>query len=214
MRGTNESSPDRWRLGFKEAVLSSFGFLRSYGLRPVEEDPTFVRYESEAVFVNVYHGRASFEIGVEIGRKDRPEKYGLDYLVSWAGKQAWAAEGFGRSTMFQVSSREGVQRFVPKVAELVKKYGEPFLAGSTAFYEELVKANERASIAYQREQILMRIRKEADAAWGAKDFCRVFELYEPIRESLTEIETKRLSYAQKHVRSCAEHGCPKPAGNE
>ena len=98
---------NRWQLGFKDAVLLSFGFLRTYGLKPVEEDVTLVRYESDAVFVNVYYGRGSFEIGVEIGRLDRPEKYGLDYIVSWAGKQAWEAEGFGRVTMFQASTREG-----------------------------------------------------------------------------------------------------------
>jgi len=83
---------DRWQLGFQDSVLSSFDFLSTYGLRPVEESATFVRYESSSVFVNVYHGRASFEIGVEIGRRDRPEKYGLDYIVSWAGKRAWEAE--------------------------------------------------------------------------------------------------------------------------
>ena len=51
---------DRWQLGFKDAVLSSFKLLRKYGLKPVEEDVTLVRYESDAVFVNVYHGRGSF----------------------------------------------------------------------------------------------------------------------------------------------------------
>jgi len=93
---------------------------------------------------------------------------------------------------------------------LVKKYRAPFLAGSAAFYHDLARANERASIAYEREQISKRIRKEADAAWDAKDFTRVLELYEPIREVLTEIETKRLAYAQKQVRPCAEAACPKP----
>jgi len=164
MFGTNEPSPDRWQLGFREAVLASFDFLCCYGLKTVEEQATIVRYESDVVFVNVYHGRASFEIGVEIGRKDRPEKYRLDYLVSCAGKEAWEAEGFDRSTMFQVSSREGVQKFVPKVAELVKKYGAPFLTGSAAFYDDLAGANERASITYERQQISNRIRNEGDAA--------------------------------------------------
>jgi hypothetical protein len=72
---------------FKDAVLSNFEFLHTYGLKPVEEDVTFVRYESDAAFVNVYHGRGSFEIGVEIGRLDRAEKYGLDYIVL-LGRQA------------------------------------------------------------------------------------------------------------------------------
>lgn len=199
----NEAGKDRWQLGFKDTVLSSFGFLRTYGLRPVEEDATFVRYESDSVFVNIYHGRGSFEIGVEIGRLDRTEKYGLDYIVSWSGKQAWEAEGFGRGTMFQVSSREGVQNIVPKVAELVKKYGEPFLSGRPAFYAELGKANERASVAYEREQMLTRIRREAENAWTAKDLGRVAELLQPVRTDLTDVETKRLAYAEKHVGTAA-----------
>jgi len=208
---TNEPGKDRWQLGFKDAVLSDFKFLATYGLKPVQEDVTLVRYESDAVFVNVYHGRGSFEIGVEIGRLDRPEKYGLGYIVSWAGKQAWEAEGFGRGTMFQVSTREGVQNIVPKVAALVRKYGDPFLSGRPAFYNELQKANEQSSVAYEREQMLTRIRKEADAAWTAKEFSRVAELLEPVRGDLTEVEDKRLSYAEKQVRSAvheesAKHG--------
>jgi hypothetical protein len=190
---------NRWQLGFKDAVLSNFGFLRTYALKPVKEDVTFVRYESDAVFVNVYHGRGSFEIGVEIGRLDRPEKYGLDYIVSWAGKAACEAEGFGRGTMFQVSTREGVQNIVPRVAGLVKRYGDPFLSGRPAFYDELQKANERASIAYEREQALARIRKEANAAWATKEFARVVELLQPVRNDLTEVESKRLTYAEKHI---------------
>jgi hypothetical protein len=194
---------DRWKLGFKDAVLSSFEFLKAYGLTPVEENDTFLRYQSDAAFVNVYHGRGSFEIGVEIGRLDRPEKYGLGYIVSWAGKQAWEAEGFGRGTMFQVSSREGVHNIVPKVAELVKKYGDSFLTGRPAFYDELQKANDGASVAYEREQMLTRIRKEADAAWTAKDFGRVAELLQPVHSDLTEVESKRLAYAEKHRGSAA-----------
>jgi hypothetical protein len=197
---------DRWQLGFKDAVLSSFEFLRTYGLAPISEDVTFVRYESDAVFVNVYHGRGSFEIGVEIGRLDRTEKYGLDYVVSWAGKLAWETEGFGRGTMFQVSTREGVQNTVPKVAELVKKYGDAFLRGNPAFYEELQKANERSSVEYEREQMLTRIRKEADAAWTAKDFARVAELLQPIWSDLTEVESKRLAYAEKHAGATTHTG--------
>jgi hypothetical protein len=194
---------DRGQLGFKDAVLSSFGFLHTYELNPVEEEVTFIRYESAVVFVNVYHGRGSFEIAVEIGRLDRTERYGLDYIVSWAGKQAWGSEGFGRGTMFQVSTRNGVRNIVPKVAELVKKYGDPFLSGQPAFYDELQKANERASVAYEQEQMLNRIRAEADAAWKARDFARVAELLQPVRACLTEVASKRLAYAEKHVGSAA-----------
>jgi hypothetical protein len=38
-----EPGAGRQNLGFGEAVLANFGFLRSYGLKPVKEDTTFVR---------------------------------------------------------------------------------------------------------------------------------------------------------------------------
>jgi hypothetical protein len=189
-------------------VLSNFTFLGTYGLKPVAEEVTLVRYESDAVFVNVYHGRGSFEIGVEIGRLDRPEKYGLGYIVSWAGMQAWETEGFGRGTMFQVSTPEGITNTVPRVAQLVKKYGDPFLTGRSLFYAELQEANERASVAFAQEQMLTRIRKEANAAWTAKDFARAAELLQPIEGELTEIEAKRLAYAEKAISASRAHVKP------
>lgn len=194
MLGNFKVRPDRQKLGFKEAVISSFAFLRSYGLRPVQQDVTFVRYESVTVFLNVYHGRGSYEIGVEIGRLDGPEKYALGYIVSWAGK--WEHEGFGKHTMFQVSSREGVQEFVPKVAELVRKYGEPFLRGETAFYDKLREANRRASLEFTKQQMIEGIRKKAEAAWHEKDYTQVAELYGRMRDELSEVESRRLNYAE------------------
>jgi len=65
----------------------------------------------------------------------------------------------------------------------------------------LQKANDRASVQFEREQMLTRIRKEADAAWAAKDFARVVELLQPIRGDLSEIESKQLVYAKKHIRN-------------
>src|SRR5438876_572226 len=160
-------------------------------------------YESDAVFVNVYHGRASFEIGVEIGRLDHPDKYGLTYIVSWAGKEAWEREGLDRHTMFQVSTREGVKEFVPKIAQLVGKYGPPFLRGNSAFYDELEEVNERRVIEYEQRQRLEAIRKKAEAAWRTKDYAQVIELFDPARKHLTDIEVKKLAYAKQQVMTDA-----------
>src|SRR5438128_6558460 len=103
-----EPGPERAKLGFQEAVLSSFTFLSEFGLRSVEQKVTFLRYESRHVFVNVYHGRASYELGVEVGRLKEPErKLHIFTIVHWAG--AAKAEGFGQHVMFQVGTREGVQ---------------------------------------------------------------------------------------------------------
>lgn len=194
-----EPGPERARLGFKDTVLASFKFLSDLGLHLVEEKPTFVRYESSDVFVNVYHGRASFELGVEIGRLKQPDEAKLTIydIVAWAGAEK--AEGFGQHVMFQVSSSEGVQEFVSKLALLVKKYGTPFLKGDATAYQAALEARSRAAADYVKQMNLRDVHRKAEAAWQAKDYGQVVELYGPLRKDLTEVEAKKLAYAEQQV---------------
>lgn len=193
-----EPGPERAQLGFKEAVLSNFKFLSDFGLRPVEEKMTLVRYESADVFVNVYHGRASYELGVEIGRVKEPEKrLHIFSIVRWAAAEK--AEGLGQRVMFQVSSRDGVQEFVPKLAALVKKYAIPLLQGDESAYGSALEFQAKQYADEVKEGNLRVLRGKADAAWHAKDYAQVIELYIPIREDLTEVEAKKLAYAEHQV---------------
>jgi len=193
-----DTGPERAQLGFKEAVLSSFSFLATYGLRPVHEEITFIRFESVVVFVNVYHGRASFELGVELGRLNNPdEKLSLYDVIAWAGAEN--AEGFGQHVVFQVSNRKGVQEFVPKLAKLVQQYAVPFLRGDASAYQAANELQSRRGNEYIKEVNLSPIRAKAEAAWHSKDYAQVAKLYSSMREDLTPAEAARLSYAAKHV---------------
>ncbi len=89
---------------------------------------------------------------------------------------------------------------MPKVAELLKKYGESFLNGDARFYEQLDEANRRASAEYIKQQLLEDVPKQADAAWSGKNLPCVVELYRSMRDELTKIEDKRLAYAEKQTR--------------
>jgi hypothetical protein len=191
-----EPSPERAKLGFKDAVLSSFKFLTGFGFRPVKEKTTFVRYESPAAFVNVYHGRASFELGVVVGRLTEPnEKVTLYDMVARAGAEK--TEGFGQHVMFQVSSREGVEEFVRKLARLVERYGSLFLKADANAYRAVQEIRSHAAGEYEKQVHLRDLRRKAEAAWHAKDYRQVVELYGPVREELTEVEAKKLAYAER-----------------
>jgi hypothetical protein len=195
-----EPNPERAELGFKEAVLSSFKFLNDAGLRPVQQEMTFVRYESPEVFLNVYHGRASFELGVEIGRlKETNIKLTLYDIVAWAGAEK--AQGFGQHVTFQVSSRKGVQEFVPKLAALVKKHATSFLRADGAAFDSASEIQSERARDYAKGVNLSQVRRKAEAAWHAKDYAQVVDLYSPVRDDLTEVEAKKLTYAQQQVMS-------------
>jgi hypothetical protein len=195
-----EPSPQRARLGFREAALSSFVFLKDMGFRLVECKTTFVRYESSEVFVNIYHGRASFELGVEIGSINEPsEKFTLQDIITWAGAEK--AEGFGQHVMFQVSSRNGVNEFVPKLAHLVARYGAAFLKADASAYHSVRESRLRSAAEFEKNINLKNARRRADVAWHAKDYVQVVKLYSSLRQELSKVETKRLAYAERRVLS-------------
>lgn len=199
MLNTFTPGPDRWKLGFREAVLSNFDFLAFHGLRPVRQEVTFVRYESSEVFVNVYHGRGSYELGVEIGRLKDPQKRELSIggVVDWAG--AYEAEGFGKHVMFQVGTREGVLEFVAKLAALVRKYAIPLVRNDGSAWNTALELQARRRDEYIKGANLAALREKAEAAWHAKDYAHVVELYSHVREDLTEVEVKKLVYAERQA---------------
>jgi hypothetical protein len=200
-----EPGPERAQLGFKDAVLFHFKFLSDFGLHLVEEKLTFVRYESSEVFVNVYHGRASYELGVEIGRLKEPQaKLSIFDVVRWAGAEK--AEGFGQHVMFQVSSREGVEEFVPKLATLVRKHAIRLLRGGEDAYHIALESRARRYADEMKEGNLRVVRSKADTAWQAKDYVRVVEVYGPVREELTEVEAKKLAYAEQQILAVSRRG--------
>jgi hypothetical protein len=202
---SREPRPERRELRFQEAVLASFTFLSELGFRPLEENATFVRYESSEVFVNVYHGRSSYELGVEIGRLRMPsEKASIFSIVRWAG--AGNAEGLGQHVIFQTSSTSGVQEFVPKLAHLVQKYAIPFLKANDEAYKEIEDINRHSAAEYQKEVHLRDVRRRAEAAWHSKDYAQVAESFGAIRKELSEIEAKKLTYAEEHLLTAQNAG--------
>lgn len=196
---TTEPGPDRWRLGFAEAVKSSFAFVKGYGLKPVREEVTLVRYQSAKVILNVYHGRSSYELGTEFERMGFPEKFGLYEMLKWA-KSVGEIEEIPTDG-YQASSREGVQRLVVQMAQVVKRYAEPLLRGDTAVYATLRERQSRDAATYERGMRLRAAREQAETAWREKDYETLLSLYGDMQDDLTKSELMRVQYAQKQLLS-------------
>ncbi len=192
-----EASPDREKLGFAPAVLDSFQFLSNFKFHVVDQKSTFVRFESPDLFINIYHGRISYQINVELGRKIDPKgRLTIDSIVDWAG--AYQAEAFGQHVMFQVDSYDGVQQFVPKLANLVEKYAAPLLRNDTSAWESAFQLQSQRTQERILNYALSAMREKVDRAWRSHDYARVVELYSPFRANLSVVEQKRLTYAEAH----------------
>jgi hypothetical protein len=196
---TTKPGPDRWRLGFRDEVLARFGFLTErYGSHAVRADPTHVRYESRDIFVNVFHGRASYELGVEIGPLgpgwEPGWMFSLRELLSVVDPEAAA-----RYRPFQVTTPEGMKRFVPTLAGIVRQAGDRALRGDEEIFKQLKNLVTERSKDQAKEQRLRPVRAEAETAWRRKDYRAVISLYERVENDLSPLEARRLRYARKRL---------------
>jgi len=195
-----EPAQNRDKLGFMEEVLNQFDFLKTeYEFNCVKTEVTFVRYESNKVFINVYHGRASYELGFEIGLQPSSlntseRKFTLSEIIELAG-----ALGDTGYTYYQVSTKDGIKEFVPKVAELVKKYAKNALLGDILTFEKMELIQKQRSDKYLKEMELNRIRPKANEAWHNKRYKEFIELYEAVMNNISSAEIKKIEYARKHV---------------
>ncbi len=193
-------NPNRKNLGFVEATLTAFDFLvHEYGFHVVSAEPTFVRYESGDTFVNVYHGRASYELGAEVGLLVRgsgqfERAFSIGDVLDLLGTREKAGH-----TCFQASTAGDVMKLVPKLGGLVEEYAVLALKSDPQIFERLSEAQKTASDKLLTEWNLSDVRQEADKAWQQKNYARLAELYESIRAELTPAENKKLEYAKRNL---------------
>ena len=102
-------------------------------------------------------------------------------------------------TFFQASTPEKVKSLVSRLADLLKQYGKAALTGDPLFFSKLRDDTARKSDDYLKQIQLSRVREQVAQAWRQKNYLKVVELYEPVRDDLTPAEVKKLEYARKHV---------------
>lgn len=194
---SEEQLDGRSALGFSELVQSAFEMVAlEHGLRLVEALETLVRYESERIFLNIYHGRRSYEIGVEVGllSDGGDERYRLpDVLAAILGPD------HAHRTYLQASSPEALATCVRESAALVEQYYAPLLEGIPEVWDKVAASTAEASRQYTKQVVQQPVREAADSAWKRKDYRKVIDLYTSIIEDLSATERKRLGYAKKHV---------------
>ena len=200
MKPNESPTVDRDQLGFVSEVMSAFKFLLTeYGFICVRVEPSFVRYESSSIFVNIYHGRTSSELGVEIGKLENiPGLQENWYTIGEVMDLVGIREKL-KFTFFQASTQERVKTLVPKLAEYVREYAKPIFEGNTQIFEKLEELRSKKSDEYIKEMRLRRIREEAEKSWHKKDYAKLVELYNSMKDDLTLVEVKKLEYAQKRL---------------
>jgi hypothetical protein len=198
------AQPGRDRLGFVDAVRQSFGFLTSeFGFTIIIQTSTMVRFEGDRAVVQVFHGRSSFILGVEIGLKTpsqgREVRYSLRELVTLR-KSIGDDVNYGE---FQISSAAKLPAFVEQLAELTRRVAPKALEGDREIFEHLAEQQHREGRVLTDASTAMWLREQAGKAWQNRDFVSVVEAYTALASletiEMKRSETARLKYARRQL---------------
>lgn len=178
-------------LGFTTFVLREFAFLLRLGFSVVREESTLVRFESKRIFVNIYHGRSSHVIGVELGRIQQGDMYSLHELL------AAVSPADVDQARFQASNLGELERCLSRVAVTIKEKCHALLVSDEAAFVELnsvvAPMRQTATMHAQFGAILTR----ADRAWEEKEWPAALSLYERAEAGLSDSQRRRLEYLRK-----------------
>lgn len=190
---------ERYNLKFNLHVKEEFDFLiQHYSFNIIRDEITFVRYESPLVFVNVYHGRSSYEIGFECGLKSLGEVHRARLPIIL---QAILGPNHKEMAIFQACEEQKLIFCVKNLARIVKTHCQHLLEGSPAAYHAVQEAYKTEGIELNYFYNIRPVINDADEAWKRKDYTEAKRLYESVKEHLSPLEISRLHYAAKKISS-------------
>jgi hypothetical protein len=192
-KGGGQIDTGRERLGFADAVRSAFAFVRKYGFVELEAGPTIVKFGSRDVDLTVYHGRSSYEIGVEIGWEGNSAP---GFTLSEVIRLADESEG-ARYRNPAATTLEGVRDGVTSAAVLLSKHGDALLAGDLQSFSRLQEQRKRWGESYALDVLAGQLRPRAEAAFRQGRYAEAADIYERIRPRLSPAEVKKLELAKR-----------------
>ncbi len=185
---------------FIEQIREHFSFLQSdFGFRidgtSEKGDVALVRYCSERVYVILFRGPPDFEPGLAFGRlrvDDAPGGYSFEQgdLIQLDSCRDWK---------WRKNDCEPFGGLLPELARLLKDCGKRCLEGDECGFVEMKTRRDAAIKKWHSEERERSIRSRAEIAWREKNYETVAKLYSTIEITLTDVERKRLSVAQRHM---------------
>lgn len=194
----DEALNPRAQLRFADRVKTAFSFVETeWGFREVETLVTRVRWESDRVYIQVYHGRISCEVGVEVGlRADKhDDNYDLGELLELVDPTA--AE-FYRCPAGRTES--AVQVAVSECAELFHRVGFAAAHGDAETFRRLHENGVKRVRKRVEASMARRVRPKAEEAFRRADYQRAAELYTSIEPSLSKVELHKLAIARERSK--------------
>ena len=185
----------RRSLRFSEQAQKYFSFLvESWGFRLVRDVSTLVRFENRQVYLQVFHGRVSFEVGLELGLLEDPPDVNFDLSALVEISEPTVGKAYRRPA---VREEAALGRALQATAELFRTYGRSVVTGDPSVFAQLREVNEARVHALAIGSVAAQARPRAERAFKSADYQTVVDAYSAIEEVLTPVERRKLAYARK-----------------
>ena len=189
-----------WRrsLRFSDQARHAFCYLGgSWGFRLVREMETLVRFESDSIFVQVFHGRVSCEIGLEVGPLAYEDSETSDLSAIVELHDPDLARSYRRPA---VREPDAVGRALQETSEIFRKYGEGAAKGEADVLLRLAEIGRARVTALAMKYKILDARPRAEEAFRRGDYRTVIDAYSSIESVLSPAEKKKLAYARKRCQ--------------
>jgi len=190
------------RNDFSEMAMQAFSFLEDAGFRCTKNAPSLLCYESDLSFVTVSWDARSGELDASIGLLPQTGQVQDGYSI--ADVLGFAGLPESNSKPAQVADMSRLEPFIATLAKNVYTYAQPALAGDRVYFRELEIFRNTKAVAFMQDMKLQQMRSEVQGAWRGRQYDRVVALYTPLKDYLTESETRKLEYAKQHLQSPVE----------
>jgi hypothetical protein len=189
----------RTELNFLSTAKTVFSFLTEGNkYKIIRESDTYLKLKSGIGYIIVYHGRLSYEIGVEFSPIDanEGELYTFEDLISLVDKQS--ASIYRRPS---ASTPDDVKNILIEQSNLLKEYGSRVLEGDERIWTELKQVKESRVKKYWSDRNATQVRAKANQAFRESRYKDYVNLLQDQDFELTKSEKKKLAYAEKNKES-------------
>ncbi len=193
----HNSGWNRAGLKFAEKAISIFSFLiNDFKFTCTIKNLNQVRFESDLVFIDIFHEERSCQIDINIGKTGyESEGFSLPILIGL--KESDKEKKYKR---LMASTPKLVESELKTLKELLVEFGGEVLGGKVEIFSDLKRRFDAKQKEFAQEVDAQYIKPKADEAFRERDFQKAIKLYEKIFDELSDVEIKKLEYAKKHLK--------------
>lgn len=174
--------------------------LEPHGYQQTNVDGFRVRYEKPASYLEVtYDAARSHEVSIWLADSQGASEPPLE-LSDALRVTDCSPEDVRFVELIQTSDADVLGRLMERVSAVLRRCASGFLEGRRDAYTAARRLRSERAALYTAELHNRGALEAADAAWTEKDYGRVHDLLNPIRDSLDESHRRRLTFAEKRLQ--------------